>query len=94
MQRSKINHRVPVYSSKASDASRSFWRRGRRSCIGYVTPCITAWRVLMGTVQLARALMEHETLTADEVRRVIKGEPIRDLQEKLSVETIPTEDGR
>lgn len=48
----------------------------------------------MGTVQLARALMEHETLTADEVRRVIKGEPIRDLQEKLSVETIPTEDGR
>ncbi|KAF8559573.1 ATP-dependent metallopeptidase Hfl [Imleria badia] len=40
--------------------------------------------------RLARALMEHETLTADEVRKVIKGEPIRDLQEKLSVETIPT----
>ncbi|KAH0830563.1 ATP-dependent metallopeptidase Hfl [Lanmaoa asiatica] len=39
--------------------------------------------------RLARALMEHETLTADEVRKVIKGEPIRNLQEKLSEETIP-----
>ncbi|KAG9318479.1 ATP-dependent metallopeptidase Hfl [Chiua virens] len=33
--------------------------------------------------RLARALVEHETLTADEVKRVIKGEPIRNLEEKL-----------
>jgi ATP-dependent metalloprotease len=37
--------------------------------------------------RLARALVEHETLTADEVRMVIKGESIRDLQEKLSEDT-------
>ncbi|KAI9566431.1 peptidase family M41-domain-containing protein [Boletus coccyginus] len=34
--------------------------------------------------RLARALVEHETLSADEVRKVIKGEPIRDVQEKLA----------
>lgn len=45
-------------------------------------------------LQLARALVEHETLTADEVRKVIKGESIRDLQEKLSEETISAEDAR
>ena len=33
--------------------------------------------------QLAHALVEHETLNADEVRKVIKGEPIRDLSEVL-----------
>ncbi|KAG6376144.1 ATP-dependent peptidase [Boletus reticuloceps] len=33
--------------------------------------------------RLARALVEHETLTADEVRKVIKGERIRDLDDKL-----------
>jgi ATP-dependent metalloprotease len=33
--------------------------------------------------QLAHALIEHETLNSDEVRRVIKGEPIRDLTEKI-----------
>ncbi|KAF8136352.1 hypothetical protein EV363DRAFT_1446775 [Boletus edulis] len=34
--------------------------------------------------RLARALVEHETLTADEVRKVIKGERIRDLDDKLN----------
>ncbi|KAI6005949.1 ATP-dependent metallopeptidase Hfl [Pisolithus albus] len=34
--------------------------------------------------RLARALVEHETLTADEVRKVIKGEPIRKVEEKVS----------
>jgi len=33
---------------------------------------------------LARALVEHETLNADEVRKVIKGEPIRNIKEILS----------
>ncbi|KAF9246524.1 ATP-dependent metallopeptidase Hfl [Melanogaster broomeanus] len=36
--------------------------------------------------RLAHALVQHETLNADEVRKVIKGEPIRNLQEKLSGE--------
>ncbi|KIL00403.1 hypothetical protein PAXRUDRAFT_821687 [Paxillus rubicundulus Ve08.2h10] len=39
--------------------------------------------------RLAHALVEHETLSADEVRKVIKGEPIRNLQEKLSEELVP-----
>jgi ATP-dependent metalloprotease len=38
--------------------------------------------------RLAHALVEHETLDAEEVRKVIKGEPIRNivdiLQENLS----------
>ncbi|KIJ69401.1 hypothetical protein HYDPIDRAFT_80467 [Hydnomerulius pinastri MD-312] len=34
--------------------------------------------------RLAHALVEHETLTADEVRKVIKGEPIRNLEQKLA----------
>lgn len=34
--------------------------------------------------QLAHALVEHETLTAEEVRKVIKGEPIRKVEEKVS----------
>ncbi|OAX44649.1 ATP-dependent metallopeptidase Hfl [Rhizopogon vinicolor AM-OR11-026] len=34
--------------------------------------------------RLAHALVEHETLDADEVRKVIKGEPIRNIQEKIS----------
>ncbi|KAF8844968.1 ATP-dependent metallopeptidase Hfl [Paxillus ammoniavirescens] len=38
--------------------------------------------------RLAHALVEHETLSADEVRKVIKGEPIRNLQEKLSEEPV------
>lgn len=33
---------------------------------------------------LAHALVEHETLTAEEVRKVIKGEPIRKVEEKVS----------
>ena len=28
--------------------------------------------------------MEHETLTADEVKKVIKGEPIRKVEDKVS----------
>ncbi|KAJ8584286.1 ATP-dependent metallopeptidase Hfl [Rhizopogon salebrosus TDB-379] len=34
--------------------------------------------------RLAHALVEHETLDADEVRKVIRGEPIRNIQEKIS----------
>lgn len=33
--------------------------------------------------QLARALVEHETLEADEVRKVIKGEQIRNIKELI-----------
>ena len=34
--------------------------------------------------QLATALMEHETLDAEEVKKVIKGEPIRNIKEVLA----------
>ncbi|KAH7930770.1 ATP-dependent metallopeptidase Hfl [Leucogyrophana mollusca] len=34
--------------------------------------------------RLAHALVEHETLDADEVRKVIKGEPIRTVKEKVA----------
>ncbi|KAL4074440.1 peptidase family M41-domain-containing protein [Scleroderma yunnanense] len=34
--------------------------------------------------RLAHALVEHETLTADEVRKVIKGEAIRKVEDKVS----------
>jgi ATP-dependent metalloprotease len=36
--------------------------------------------------QLAHALVEHETLDSDEVKRVIKGEPIRNITEVLEEE--------
>ncbi|KAH7889699.1 ATP-dependent metallopeptidase Hfl [Phlebopus sp. FC_14] len=39
--------------------------------------------------RLAHALVEYETLTADEVRKVIKGEPIRQLEEKVSAQVVP-----
>lgn len=35
-------------------------------------------------LQLAHALVEHETLDAEEVRKVIRGEPIRNIKEKIS----------
>lgn len=34
-------------------------------------------------MQLAAALVEHETLDAEEVRKVIKGEPIRNITEVI-----------
>ena len=37
-------------------------------------------------VKLATALVEHETLDADEVRKVVKGEQIRNIQEVLKEE--------
>ena len=33
--------------------------------------------------QLAKALVEHETLDAEEVQKVIRGEPIRDIDEVI-----------
>jgi len=36
--------------------------------------------------RLAHALVEHETLDSDEVRKVIKGEPIRTITEVLDEE--------
>ena len=33
--------------------------------------------------QLAAALVEHETLDAEEVRKVVKGEPIRNITEVI-----------
>ncbi|KIY70919.1 ATP-dependent peptidase [Cylindrobasidium torrendii FP15055 ss-10] len=39
---------------------------------------------------LAKALVEHETLNADEVRKVIKGEPIRTIDEALEKATSDT----
>ncbi|KIO13359.1 hypothetical protein M404DRAFT_992931 [Pisolithus tinctorius Marx 270] len=41
--------------------------------------------------RLAHALVEHETLTADEVRKVIKGEPIRKVEEKVSSSVVSQE---
>ena len=35
----------------------------------------------LGSTQLADALVEHETLDAEEVRKVIKGERIRNIDE-------------
>ena len=50
---------------------------------------------LVFSYQLAHALVEHETLNADEVRKVIKGEPIRDisqvLEDDLSRTRLPAE---
>jgi len=42
---------------------------------------------------LARALVEHETLNADEVRKVIKGEPIRNIKELIQEDltAVPTD---
>jgi len=43
--------------------------------------------------RLAHALVEHETLNLEEVRKVIRGEPIRDLSAKLlQVEELPERD--
>lgn len=36
--------------------------------------------------QLAHALVEHETLDSDEVKKVIKGEPIRNITDVLNEE--------
>ena len=36
--------------------------------------------------QLAHALVEHETLDAEEVKKVVKGEPIRTITEVLEEE--------
>ena len=35
----------------------------------------------VSALQLAHALVEHETLDADEVRKVVAGEPIRNIKE-------------
>ncbi|KAG6814340.1 hypothetical protein H0H92_010925 [Tricholoma furcatifolium] len=43
--------------------------------------------------KLAHALVEHETLDADEVRKVVKGEPIRNITEVLDDE-ISSSEGR
>lgn len=45
--------------------------------------------LFLSGLQLAHALVEHETLNADEVRKVIKGEPIRDIKELLSEDLSP-----
>lgn len=34
--------------------------------------------------QLADALVEYETLNSDEVRRVIKGEPLKPVEERVA----------
>jgi ATP-dependent metalloprotease len=39
-------------------------------------------------LQLANALVEHETLNAEEVRKVIKGEPIRNIKELIKDDLI------
>jgi ATP-dependent metalloprotease len=36
--------------------------------------------------QLAHALVEHETLDSDEVKKVIRGEPIRNITDVLDEE--------
>lgn len=40
--------------------------------------------MMVARPQLANALMEHETLDAEEVKKVIKGETIRNIKEVLA----------
>lgn len=44
-------------------------------------------------VKLAQALVEHETLDKSEVEKVIRGEKIRQVEDKLKGATSPTETG-
>lgn len=44
--------------------------------------------MLIWLPQLAHALVDHETLNLDEVKKVIKGEPIRTITEILE-EDVP-----
>jgi hypothetical protein len=48
----------------------------------------------MDFTQLARALMEYETLDLAEVQKVIKGEPIRTVSQVLKEEKIVEEESR
>lgn len=41
---------------------------------------------MLNTHQLAHALVEHETLDSDEVKKVIRGEPIRNIADVLDEE--------
>ncbi len=43
----------------------------------------------LSSKQLAKALMEHETLNGEEVRKVIKGELIRSVEKMLEEESKP-----
>lgn len=40
----------------------------------------------LNSQQLAHALVEHETLDSDEVKKVIRGEPIRNITDVLDEE--------
>jgi len=54
-------------------------------CLNFLIVSITDDRFVffLPHVQLAHALVEHETLDADEVRKVVKGEPIRNIKELM-----------
>jgi hypothetical protein len=56
-------------------------------CIGTSYPCSDLIKLGlnhdMSYLKLAHALVEHETLNLEEVKKVIRGEPIRDLTAKL-----------
>ena len=53
------------------------------SCIEYVICVLPHFTPLNLHPQLARALVEHETLNSEEVQKVIKGEPIGNISEVL-----------
>lgn len=42
---------------------------------------LTVLLLTLTSSQLAQALVEHETLNMEEVKKVIKGEPIRNIEE-------------
>lgn len=49
-----------------------------------VSVALLLWWILTAVkFKLAHALVEHETLNAEEVQKVVKGEPIRSITEVL-----------
>lgn len=68
-----------------------YWIRKWRSCIGWVE-IQRLRKCLLNDFQLAHALVEYETLNAEEVRKVIKGESIRDISDILDDSVLKADD--
>ena len=66
-------HRVRTYLPNRP----SPWLTGRPGSLGSAR-----WRCRRS--QLANALIEHETLDMEEVKKVIRGEPIRNIKEVIT----------
>lgn len=61
--------------------------RELENCIWYVRSKFVACPLLICS-QLAKALVDHETLNLEEVKKVVKGEPIRNITDILE-EDVP-----